>query len=76
MASAAGHIEWEYFDRETWSALRPGAYISSEAGGLPIYKVMRIDSGRAWLRDIESGADRVASLGEFHWRVCNPMAWV
>ena len=75
MANRAQHIEWEYFDQDNESVILPGTYISAEAGGLPIYRVMALSNGRAWLRDVLDGHDRVTPLSRFHWRVCNPGAW-
>ena len=72
MTDTAQNIEWEYFDRDTQSVITPGALISAEAGGLPIYRVMSVSDGRAWLRDAIDGSDRVTPLSHFHWRVCGP----
>lgn len=70
MTDPARQIQWEYFDRDTQGEIAVGAMISAEAGGLPIYRVMSLTDGRAWLRDTRDGADRVTSLAQFHWRVC------
>jgi hypothetical protein len=48
--------------------VRPGELISAEAGGMPIYRVMALRDGRAWLRDLEDEADRVTPLRDFHWK--------
>jgi hypothetical protein len=29
---------------------------------------MSLDQGRAWLRDVETGADQVTPLTLFHWK--------
>lgn len=70
MTDPARHIQWEYFDRDTPGEIGVGAMISAEAGGLPIYRVMSLADGRAWLRDTRDGADRVTSLAQFPWRAC------
>ena len=72
MTETAKNVEWEYFDRDTLGVISVGALISTEAGGLPIYRVMSLKDGRAWLRDIIDGADRVTPLAGFHWRICPP----
>ena len=72
MTDPAPNIEWEYFDRDTLGVISVGALISAEAGGLPIYRVMRLGDGRAWLRDVLEGSDRVTPLAGFHWRICDP----
>jgi hypothetical protein len=68
MAGRAGDIEWIYLDRADESAVRPGELISADAGGLPIYRVVELSNGRAWLKDLEDGADRVSPLAAFHWK--------
>ncbi len=68
MSDPAHSIDWEFFGPPADGGVRPGDLISAAAGGLPIYRVMSLDHGRAWLRDIESGADRVTPLTPFHWK--------
>ena len=67
MSDQARHIDWEFLDGDGFG-VGAGDLVSAAAGGLPIYKVMSLDHGRAWLRDIESGADQVTPLTSFHWR--------
>ena len=66
MAGNADSIDWVYLDSAGSVGL--GELISAEAGGLPIYRVMALKEGRAWLRDLADGADRVTPLGGFHWK--------
>jgi len=68
MSDQARHIDWEFLDSETARAVRAGDIVSAAAGGLPIYRVMSLDGGRAWLRDIETGSDQVTPLAFFHWK--------
>jgi hypothetical protein len=72
MAGKAGEIEWVYLDRADESEVRPGELISADAGGLPIYRVVELVNGRAWLKDLEDGADRVSPLQAFHWKALMP----
>jgi hypothetical protein len=44
--------------------------VSVEAGGTPTYRVLRLDDGRAWLRDEVRQMDRVSPLSLFHWKAC------
>ncbi len=67
MSDQARHIDWEFLDGEGARRVRVGDLVSADAGGLPIYQVMSLEHGRAWLRDIDSGADRVTPLTLFHW---------
>jgi len=68
MGGKAGDIDWVYLDQTASGAVRPGELISAEAGGMPIYRVMALRDGRAWLRDLEDEADRVTPLRDFHWK--------
>jgi hypothetical protein len=68
MAPQAGEIEWVYLDKASERDVHPGELISAEAGGLPIYRVIELVNGRAWLKDLRDGSDRVGALGEFHWK--------
>ena len=64
-----GHIEWQYLEAPAAGSVRVGERVSAAAGGLPIYRVMAIDGGRAWLREERDGVDRVLSIQHFHWKV-------
>jgi hypothetical protein len=68
MAGQAGEINWVYLDRADEAHVHQGELISADAGGLPIYRVMGLSNGRAWLRDTRDGSDRVGLLESFHWK--------
>jgi hypothetical protein len=72
MSDQARHIDWEFLDGQSARGVRAGDIVSAEAGGLPIFRIMSLDNGRAWLRDIETGADQVTGLTAFHWRANGP----
>lgn len=68
MPPEAGDIEWTYLDRADEQDVRLGELVSADAGGLPIYRVIRLEHGRAWLRDLRDGSDRISMLSDFHWK--------
>lgn len=68
MAGRAGQIDWVYLNLANESDVHVGELISAEAGGLPIYRVMSLSNGRAWLKDLDDGSDRVTPLSAFHWK--------
>ena len=68
--SGVRDIDWQYLDLPSEETLRVGERVSAEAGGLPIYRVMALSDGRAWLRDEHEGIDRVAPISGFHWKAC------
>jgi hypothetical protein len=61
-------VDWVLLDGEAQAELEVGDLVSVEAGGLPFYRVIRVDSGRAWLRDDERGFDCIAPVCLFHWK--------
>ncbi|MDQ2859462.1 MAG: hypothetical protein M3T55_01780 [Pseudomonadota bacterium] len=68
MSERARDIEWQYLDSPTVGAIQVGERVSAAAGGLPIYRVMALGGGRAWLHDAQSGADKVMPITHFHWK--------
>jgi hypothetical protein len=73
MIGRAGEIDWIYLNLATAADVGVGELISAEAGGLPIYRIIALKEGRAWLKDLEDGTDRVTPLSAFHWKAM-PMA--
>ena len=68
MALTAGNIDWVYLNLANPGEVRVGELISADAGGLPIYRVMALGDGRAWLKDLDDGSDCVTPLTAFHWK--------
>ncbi len=60
-------VEWSLIDPSSRTAISQGDLVSAEAGGLPIYEVMRVADGRVWLREEQSGRDHVAPVGQLRW---------
>lgn len=44
--------------------LQPGDLCHHGQNALPLYRVIWIDDGKAWLRDVNSGGDSVVQLGK------------
>jgi hypothetical protein len=74
MALTAGDIDWIYLNSAGTDEVQVGELVSAEAGGLPIYRVVALRDGRAWLKDLDDGADRVTPLAAFHWKALVPAA--
>ncbi len=68
MALTAGNIDWVFLNLANPGEVRVGELISADAGGLPIYRVMALRDGRAWLKDLDDDSDRVTPLTAFHWK--------
>ena len=58
MSERARDIEWQYLDSPMSGAIQVGERVSAAAGGLPIYRVMALGGGRAWLHDAQSAPTR------------------
>lgn len=43
--------------------LQPGELCHHGANALPLYRVIWVDDGKAWLRDVNTGSDSVVPLG-------------
>jgi hypothetical protein len=63
-------IEWVLLGNE---AVKAGDLVSADAGGMPIYRVVAVEGGQAWLEG--DRAVRKMPLARFRWKaaaVTNP----
>ncbi len=51
------------------TGLMVGDRVSAEAGGLPIYRVLRVQDHRVWLREERTDRDLVAPAGALRWKL-------
>ena len=58
-------INWISLTKNTVS---PGDLVSAAAGGLPIYRVLAVADGQAWLQDDDHPAPQVMPLDRFCWK--------
>jgi hypothetical protein len=67
-------VDWVLLNEAARAEVEAGDLVSVEAGGAPTFRVLRLDQGRAWLRDETRRLDCVAPLSQFHWKahVCRP----
>jgi hypothetical protein len=63
-------VDWVLLNDTAQAEVVVGDLVSVEAGGAPTYRVLRLDEGRAWLRDETRQMDCVAPLSQFHWKAC------
>jgi hypothetical protein len=59
-------VDWVLLARD---AVKVGDLVSCDAGGMPIYRVVAIDGGRAWLQGERDAAPRPMPLDRFCWKV-------
>ena len=60
--------EWVLVDHAGREPVRVGDLVCADAGGMPTYRVMAIDNGRAWLRDDEHPFDWILPVATFQWK--------
>ena len=68
MASIKPDIEWICLTGSEAEGLRPGELVSSEPGGMPIYRILSLAEGGARLRDLRDGAERLCPLARMPWK--------
>ena len=61
-------IDWLYLHEDDERSVRVGEFVSADAGGMPIYRVMSRADGRAWLKNVGDNSDHLLPLRDFHWR--------
>jgi hypothetical protein len=61
-----GAVDWVLLRNE---AVSVGDLVSADAGGLPIYRVVAIADGQAWLQDDRRAAVQVLPLDHLRWKV-------
>ena len=59
-------IDWSLMTEA--AEVQVGDMLSAEAGGMPIYRVMALDGGQAWLGGERSDAAMLMPLSAFRWR--------
>jgi hypothetical protein len=61
-------MEWIPLDASAREPVAVGDLVSAEAGGLPIYRVVALDEGRAWVATGQGAPARMMPLAGFRWR--------
>ena len=51
-----------------------GDLVSADAGGMPIYRVVRIAGGHAWVQADGQPQPQETSLARFHWKAASGAA--
>ena len=64
----ASVVDWALLDHGSNEPVRVGDMVSTEAGGMPIYRVMAVANGRALVAGEQPSAARDMPLAAFRWR--------
>lgn len=60
-----GILDWTSL---TEGCVTVGDIVSADAGGMPIYRVVAVDDGRAILQDLQRETTQTLPLDRFHWK--------
>ena len=58
-------VDWVFAAKD---AVNVGDAVSADAGGMPVYRVVALADGLAWLQDDQHAGLRQAPLDRFPWR--------
>jgi hypothetical protein len=61
-------VDWTPLDHAAETPVRVGDMVSADAGGLPIYRVLALEEGRAWVATALGAPARAMPLDQFRWR--------
>ena len=64
----ASFVDWALLDHTASEPVRVGDMVSTDAGGMPIYRVMAFANGRALLAGESQSPARDMPLDAFRWR--------
>jgi hypothetical protein len=64
MGSMRG-LDWVLLSTD---AVSVGDLVSADAGGLPIYRVVKVADGQAWLQDDRRSGVQVMPLDRLRWK--------
>jgi hypothetical protein len=69
--ASLGVVDWVFLDKTARQAVQVGDLVSADAGGMPTYRVIAMEDGRAWLRDTQHDFVWVLPLSVFHWKAAS-----
>jgi hypothetical protein len=58
-------VEWVPLHKD---AVSVGDLVSTEAGGMPIYRIVAVEDGKAWVQGDRRPTTEVMLLDRFHWK--------
>jgi hypothetical protein len=66
--ASLGNLDWAPVDHRARQPVRVGDLVSAEAGGMPVYTVVAVEPGRAWVATRPAAPARAMPLDAFRWR--------
>jgi hypothetical protein len=70
--SFSHNIDWSLLDAGAPEPVQVGDLVSADAGGMPIFRVMACEPGRAWVAASENSPVRAVPIAAFRWRGTEP----
>jgi hypothetical protein len=68
MEFAQRRLDWVLIDPKNGQTPQVGDLVSTDAGGMPVYRVTALEDRNAHLRDDAHTAERVMPLTAFRWK--------
>jgi hypothetical protein len=65
---AGRSLDWAPLDHKAARPVEVGDLVSADAGGMPIYRVMAFEEGRAWVATAQGAPARAMPLDGFRWK--------
>jgi hypothetical protein len=62
------HLTWAPLDHSAREPVHVGDLVSADAGGMPIYSVVAVEEGRAWVAARQGAPARAMPLDGLRWR--------
>ena len=64
----ASVVDWALLDHAAREPVAVGDMVSADAGGMPIYSVVAVEQGRAWVAARLGAPARLVPLDGLRWR--------
>lgn len=71
MEFAQRRLDWVLIDPKNGQHPQVGDLVSTDAGGMPVYRVMALADGSAQLHDDAHNADKVMPIAAFRWKAAS-----
>ena len=64
-------VDWVLLDHTAEEPVKVGDMVSTDAGGMPIFRVANVEGGKVWVGDERHSALHVMSLDALRWKAAN-----
>jgi hypothetical protein len=64
--SSVSAVDWVLLTKD--ASIEVGDIVSADAGGMPVYRVVALADGKAWLNDDDHPTPQEMPVERFHWK--------